>query len=58
MRTALTMALVLLLTLAGAAHAHVRSSTGYSDVRGEGSTVRYDLSVETASTSATRPPTA
>jgi hydrogenase/urease accessory protein HupE len=48
MRTALTTALVLLLTLAGAAHAHVRSSTGYSDVRGEGSTVRYDLSVETA----------
>ena len=40
-------ALVLLLTLAGAAHAHVRSSTGYSDVRGEGSTVRYELSLET-----------
>jgi hypothetical protein len=34
---------LLLLTLAGAAHAHVRNSTGYSDVRGEGSTVRYEL---------------
>jgi hypothetical protein len=48
MRTALMTALVLLLTLAGAAHAHVRSSTGYSNVNGEGSTVRYELSLETA----------
>ena len=40
-------ALVLLLIPAGTSHAHVRSSTGYSDVRGEGSTVRYELSLET-----------
>jgi hypothetical protein len=48
MRTALITALVLLLIPAGTSHAHVRSSTGYSDVRGEGGTVRYDLSLETA----------
>jgi HupE / UreJ protein len=47
-RTALITALVLLLVPAGSSHAHVRSSTGYSDVRGEGSTVRYELSLETA----------
>jgi hypothetical protein len=48
MRTALTTALVLLLIPAGGAYAHVRSSAGYSDVRGEGSTVRYELSLDTA----------
>ena len=48
MRTALITALVLLLVPAGQGHAHVRSSTGYSDVRGDGSTVRYELSLETA----------
>jgi hypothetical protein len=48
MRTALITALVLLLGPAGMSHAHVRSSAGYSDVRGEGGTVRYELSLETA----------
>jgi hypothetical protein len=48
MRTALITALVLLLSPAGVSHAHVRSSAGYSDVRGEGGTVRYELSLETA----------
>jgi len=47
MRTALITALVLLLTLAGSSHAHVRSSEGYADVRGEGGAVRYELSLET-----------
>jgi hypothetical protein len=48
MRTALMTALVLLLIPAGASHAHVRSSAGYSDVRDGGGTVRYELSLETA----------
>ena len=48
MRTALITALVLLLVPAGDASAHVRSSAGYSDVRGEGSMVRYELSLETS----------
>jgi HupE / UreJ protein len=47
-RTALTTALVLLLIPAGTSLAHVRSSAGYADVRGEGGTVRYELSLETA----------
>ncbi len=38
----------LLLVPAGASIAHVRSTQGYSDIRGEGGTVVYDLSLESA----------
>jgi hypothetical protein len=38
----------LLLVPAGASFAHVRSSQGYSDIRGGDSSVRYDLSLESA----------
>jgi hypothetical protein len=47
MRAALILALLLLIP-AGSSHAHVRSSAGYGDVRGDGGSVRYELSLETA----------
>jgi hypothetical protein len=47
MRAALILALLLLIP-AGSSHAHVRSSAGYGDVRGDGGRVHYDLSLETA----------
>jgi hypothetical protein len=47
MRAALILALLLLIP-AGTSHAHVRSSAGYGDVRGDGGRVHYELSLETA----------
>jgi hypothetical protein len=46
MRAALITALLLLTLVAGTASAHVRSTAGYSQVRLEGGTVRYELSLE------------
>ena len=47
-RCALFLAAFAVLLIAGspAASAHVRESTGYSSIRGEGATVRYSLSLE------------
>jgi hypothetical protein len=47
MRAALILALLVLIP-AGSSHAHVRSSAGYGDVRGDGGSVHYELSLETA----------
>ena len=46
MRAALITALLLLTLVAGTASAHVRSTAGYSEIRLEGGTVRYELSLE------------
>jgi hypothetical protein len=46
MRAALITALLLLAPVAGTASAHVRSTAGYSQIRLEGGTVRYELSLE------------
>jgi hypothetical protein len=47
MRAALILALLVLIP-AGPSHAHVRSSAGYGDVRGDGGSVRYELSLESS----------
>jgi hypothetical protein len=46
MRAALITALLLLTVMAGTASAHVRSTAGYSEIRLDGATVRFDLSLE------------
>jgi HupE / UreJ protein len=48
MRVALMIAALLLLVPAGAASAHVRSTQGYSEIRGGDGSVLYDLSLESA----------
>src|SRR4051794_14353610 len=46
MRAALITALLLLTLVAGTASAHVRSTAGDSEIRLDGATVRFDLSLE------------
>jgi hypothetical protein len=48
MRRVALVTAALLLVPAGASLAHVRSSQGYSEIRGEGGSVVYDLSLESA----------
>lgn len=44
--TAVLAVAILLIVLAAASAAHVRSTTGYSEIRQQGATVLYDLSLE------------